>query len=355
MKAVPYIPNSRGDHMMNGLSNFLRKIEQNTGLRLDSVKRLISSEQKKPLSAAIFGQTGCGKSSLTNAIFGTHFDVDDVKPCTKVPQAHQGHDSSGNPITFWDLPGIGESVEADKEYLDLYADYAAHCDVVLWAFQADTRTITSDSSALNAIVEKLGPGKKGAFLNRLSVVVTKSDVISPAPWIFAKSTDSVTIAASKGTEELLNKKAFYFYDGLLGAHQADVEHRTFVTSKTKDLSNLPTDFWLDVSKNFLYRKGTLDDAVYTHLVDTYPKARDELSRLRQQSRAVCCSAKYEFNLNAVKAKIAQKAKGKSMLRLSQSVSVASGAFPWSKVKTLGLPVFFDQGNNEFIFDVETVE
>jgi len=222
MKAVPYIPDSRGDHMMKGLSNFLRKIEQNTGLSLDSVKKLISAEQRKPLSAAIFGQTGCGKSSLTNAIFGTHFDVDDVKPCTKAPQAHQSHDSSGNPITFWDLPGIGESAEADKQYLDLYADYAAHCDVVLWAFQADTRTITCDSSALNAIVERLGPEKKGDFLNRLSVVVTKSDVISPTPWIFAKSTDKATIAASKETEEMLNRKASYFYDGLLGAPQTDV-------------------------------------------------------------------------------------------------------------------------------------
>jgi hypothetical protein len=99
----------------------------------------------------------------------------------------------------------------------------------------------------------------------------------------------------------------------------------------------------------------LDNASYTQLVDAHPEARDELSRLREQSRAVCCSARYGFNLNAVKAKIAQKTTGKSVLRLSQSVSTASSAFSWSKVKALGLPVFFDQEKNELIFDVEMVE
>ncbi len=341
--------------MNENLSNFLKKIEGHIGLRLQSIRDLISAEQKKPLSAAIFGQTGCGKSSLTNAIFGTHFDVDDVKPCTKAPQAHRGHDSSGHPITFWDLPGIGESAEADTQYLDMYVDYAAKCDVVLWAFQADTRSIACDSSALNAIVEKLGPDKKGAFLDRLSVVVTKADVLSPSPWIFAKNGGSATVAASKETEEILEKKASYFYDGLLGVHQADVVHRTFVTSEIKHLAGLFPDFWLDDSEGFLCHKGTLDSTSYTQLVDTYPEARDELSRLREQSRAVCCSARYGFNLSAVKAKIAQKTTGKSILRLSQSVSTANGAFSWSKVKALGLPVFFDQEKNELIFDVETVE
>jgi hypothetical protein len=341
--------------MKGNLSNFLRKIEEHVGARLQSVRELISAEQKKPLSAAIFGQTGCGKSSLTNAVFGTNFDVDDVKPCTKVPQAHHGRDSSGHRITFWDLPGIGESAEADLRYLDLYADYAEKCDVVLWAFQADTRTVTCDSSALNAILEKLGPDKKGAFLNRLSVVVTKADVISPTPWIFAKNKDRATIVASGETENMLDKKASYFYEGLLGAHQADVVHRTFVTSEAKHLAALLPDFWLDDSEGFLYHKGTLDDALYTHLVKTYPETRNELSRLRGQSMAVCCSAKYGFKLNAVKAKIAQKTRGKSMLRFSQSVSTASGTFPWSKVKALGLPVFFDREKKEVIFNIETVE
>jgi len=154
---------------------------------------------------------------------------------------------------------------------------------------------------------------------------------------------------------MLDKKASYFYDGLLGVHQADVVHRTFVTSEIKHLAGLFPDFWLDDSEAFLCHKGTLDDASYTQLVDTYPEARDELSRLREQSRAVCCSARYGFNLNAVKAKIAQKTTGKSVLRLGQSVSTASSAFSWSKVKALGLPVFFDQEKNELIFDVETVE
>lgn len=340
--------------MKEDVLDFLSKIEKRTGVSLQSVRDLISAEREKPLSAAIFGQTGCGKSSLTNAIFGTTFDVDDVKPCTKEPQAHQSQDSNGNAIIFWDLPGIGESEEADKDYIDLYAEYAATCDVVLWAFQADTRTMTLDASALNAIVHRLGPEKRGQFLDQLSVVVTKADVISPGPWIFAKNGNQTMIASSKETEETLERKAIYFYEGLLGPHQAEIVHRTFVSSKPRHLTTLPPNFWLDESEKFLCHKGTLDSNMYTHLAGKYPNALDEIDRLHEQSKAVCCSARYSFNLNAVKAKIAQKSRGKSMLRLSQSITSTDSTLPWSRLRELGLPVFFNQETGTTIFNVEDI-
>lgn len=338
--------------MKRKLSDFLSSIEEKAGINLRPVKEMIDTEQEKPLSAAIFGQTGCGKSSLTNAIFGTKFDVDDVKPCTKEPQAHRSEDSNGNPITFWDLPGIGESEEADKQYLDMYAEYAANCDVVLWAFQADTRTMTLDAAALDAIVKRLGHERKSAFLDRLSVVITKADVVSPGPWIFARNGNDTLIASSSETERTLDRKATYFFDGLLGKHQSDVVHRTFVSSKPKHLRDLPSDFLLDNSEAFISHKGTLNASKFSYLSNQHPSVHDELIRLHDQSKAVYCSARYNFNLNGVKAKIAQKAKGKSMLRLSQSVARAENTIPWSELKGLGLPVFFDQSKGRTIFNVE---
>jgi len=341
--------------MKDGIFDLLRKIEKQIGSDLLSVKKLITKERKKPLTAAIFGQTGCGKTSLINAIFGTNFDVDDVKPCTKEPQAHKSHDFTGNPIIFWDLPGIGESVGADQAYLDLYAHYATTCDVILWAFQADTRTITYDCAALDTIISRIGADEKDKFLSRLSVVITKADAISPSPWIFAKSGENVTIAESKETSDALNRKAVYFYDGLFGAHQADIVRRTFITSNPNALAKLPKDFWLANSKAFLYHKGNFDYARYTDLVDAYPWARDELFRIYGQSMAVCCSAKYAFNLNAVKTKLAQSSEGAAMLRFGRSISKAGSTVAWSNVKALGLPVFFDRETNQVIFDVEAID
>ena len=341
--------------MKDGLFELLRKIEQKLGSDLLSVKKLIAKERKKPLTAAIFGQTGSGKTSLINAVFGTNFAVDDVKPCTKEPQAHKGRDFAGNPIIFWDLPGIGEFAGADQAYLDVYAHYATTCDVILWAFQADTRTITYDYSALETIISRIGAEEKKTFLSRLSVVITKADAISHSPWIFARTGENATIATSKETAVALGKKAEYFYDGLFGTHQVDIVRRTFITSNLDVLVKLPSDFWVADFKAFLCHKGSFDYARYTELVVEHPLARDELSRIYEQSRAVCCSAKYAFNLNAVKAKLAQNSEGAAMLRFGRSISNAGANITWSKVKELGLPVFFDREKNQVIFDIEAID
>jgi GTP-binding protein EngB required for normal cell division len=337
--------------MKKAISDILSGIESATGLDLGSVRQEITEEQRRPLSAAVFGQTGCGKSSLTNAIFGTSFDVDDVRPCTKEPQAHDGVDSEGNKIVFWDLPGIGESVEADRRYLDMYTKYAADCDVVLWAFQADTRTMTLDAAALDAIVERLEVGKRGEFLSRLAIVITKADVVTSGPWVFAKSDSEAVVATSKEVEDTLERKASYFFDGLLGKYKGELIHRTFVSSKTRHLSALPSEFRLDERKAFIHHKGALDKAQWFSLIERHPNCKDELKRLQQQSCAVYCSARLKFNLSAVKAQIAQKGRGTSVLRLHQSVDREDAPLAWKDLKTLGLPVFWDKDQNLAIFNI----
>lgn len=340
--------------MKLNLERLLTKIERYTGADLHSVRDVVAAEQSKPLSAAILGQTGSGKSSLTNAIFGTNFAVDDVKPCTKAPQAHRGFDAAGNPILFWDLPGIGESLEADQEYLKMYTEHAAACDVVLWAFQADTRTMTLDTGALQAMIGKLPADKRAQFLGKLVVVITKADVISPGPWIVVKDRSEAIIACSDVTEQTLDRKAEYFYEGLLGSYSREVLHRTFVSSPVAQLRKLPPEFSLDDEARFLYHQGVLGPKLSASLSARHPEAREEILRLHDQSKAVYCSAQYRFNLNAVKAMIAQKAKGQSMLRLSQSVASTDGRISWSEVKKLGLPVFFDRRADKVIFDVTDI-
>ena len=341
--------------MKRSIPEIVSMVGQRLGVNLGSVQETVELEQRRPLTAAIFGQTGCGKSSLTNAIFGTRFEVDDVRPCTKMPQSYESRDRKGNPITFWDLPGIGESEAADKKYIDMYLKYASSCDVVLWAFQADTRATTLDATAFDALAKRMTPEDRARFLGKVSVVVTKADVIAAGPWIFSKSGDATIIAASKETEETLDRKAVYFYDCLFGDFKRETEYRVATSAKPRTVRDLPPDFRMDETERFLCHRGEFNDEMLRYLLGQFPTLEDELRGLAGQSRAVCCSARYRFNLNEVKAGIAMRGKGRSMLRISQSMDDIDTVVPWRALRGFGLPVFFDQSKGKTIFNIEDYE
>jgi hypothetical protein len=95
---------------------------------------------------AIFGKTGVGKSSLTNALFGKDVcPISNVEACTREPKEvfmQLEGDSKG--IKLLDVPGIGENAEKDKEYFSLYAKILGEADMALWVLKGDDRTFSSD-------------------------------------------------------------------------------------------------------------------------------------------------------------------------------------------------------------------
>lgn len=116
----------------------------------DDAKNKFKSSLNKAFNyepkVAIFGKTGVGKSSLTNALFGKDAcPVHDVEACTRDPKEvfmKLNGDSKG--IKLLDVPGIGENNARDKEYFLLYSEILKEADMVLWVLKGDDRTFSSD-------------------------------------------------------------------------------------------------------------------------------------------------------------------------------------------------------------------
>jgi small GTP-binding protein len=102
----------------------------------------------------VFGDTGVGKSSLCNALFGKDIaKTSDVEACTR--EAQEIALGDGN-IVLIDVPGVGEDKERHKEYVKLYAELLPKLDVVIWAIKADDRKYMTATDVYENIVKPIG-------------------------------------------------------------------------------------------------------------------------------------------------------------------------------------------------------
>jgi small GTP-binding protein len=125
---------------------------------------------------AIFGKTGVGKSSLTNALFGKDVcKVSDVEACTREPQeVFFKLEGASNGIKLLDVPGIGESAERDKQYFKLYAEILKEADMTLWVLKADDRTFSADEEFYKTCMKPYIDADKP-----FAVAVSQVDKIEP--------------------------------------------------------------------------------------------------------------------------------------------------------------------------------
>jgi small GTP-binding protein len=104
----------------------------------------------------VFGNSGVGKSSLCNALFGKDIaKISDVEACTRKPQEiFIGAKGDKGGITLVDVPGIGEDPEHQEEYTALYKSIAPELDLVLWAIKADDRNYASGLDAYRVVFDQ---------------------------------------------------------------------------------------------------------------------------------------------------------------------------------------------------------
>ena len=109
------------------------------------------------LPVMFIGKTGYGKSSLLNRIVGTSvFPTDDVRSCTK--EIDSAFFRLGRSPLYYlalsDLPGIGESEQADRRYMEWYAGLLQCSPSVVYVLRADQRDFATDERAFQALFRR---------------------------------------------------------------------------------------------------------------------------------------------------------------------------------------------------------
>src|SRR6266699_1363239 len=100
-----------------------------------------------PPRIALIGVTGVGKSTTINALFSTNLLVSTGVPGTKRDIATEV-DMPSEPteeeiqaprgkLVVVDMPGLGESIAKDRQYLKIYKRALSRVDVALWILDDD--------------------------------------------------------------------------------------------------------------------------------------------------------------------------------------------------------------------------
>jgi len=155
---------------------------------LKQIKKEITKIRTYVPKVAIFGDTGVGKSSLCNALFGKDIaKISDVEACTREPQEIfiSGKKGKGG-INLIDVPGVGEDPSRHQEYLNLYKNLLPEIDLILWAIKADDRKY---ASAIDVYKKILEPNLKNC---PVIFVITQVDKIEPyREWDIENSKPSI--------------------------------------------------------------------------------------------------------------------------------------------------------------------
>lgn len=134
--------------------------------------------RKKPFRVAIIGQSGVGKSSTLNAVFGVNSYVSDVAEGTTNIEEHVFPMQDGFSLTVYDMPGLNNDIHRDLEYEALYKQLLPTCDVIVYIINAHSKDIGEDCRILKEVVIPICKGNN--VLPNLILGINKVDTIGQA-------------------------------------------------------------------------------------------------------------------------------------------------------------------------------
>jgi predicted GTPase len=140
-----------------------------------AVEAELDEELARPPRIALVGETGVGKTSTINALFGAGLPISHSHACTQIETEIEV--DQGGPLRVVDLPGLGEDLDADKVHMETYARVLPGADAVLWVMKADNRAIANVQTALRRLRRK-----KTLDVKRLVIALNQVDLLQPGAW-----------------------------------------------------------------------------------------------------------------------------------------------------------------------------
>lgn len=139
---------------------------------------IFQDELAKPPKVAIIGKAGVGKSTTINSLFNLQEKVSHSDTGTTQDNELSVILSDGGKLSVIDMPGMGEDIELDKKYMDIYRRVLPKSDVVLYVLQANTRALEQDQKILRDVVQTVMGNLKG----KLVIGLNQVDKMGPGVW-----------------------------------------------------------------------------------------------------------------------------------------------------------------------------
>ena len=303
---------------------------------------------ERQFRVSIVGQTGVGKSSLINALFGTKLKTDPVKPCTKDIEEIPIETKQKNTLFFYDLPGIGESDEADEEYLQKYREHLQSSDVILWAIHADNRSVVFDLQSLKKIMEGYTQEQKAVLMSKLTFILTKADVLHPPSWIAAKIGNIVKFLPSPETNSTLEQKALYYQKTFIEPYGSLIVSKTY---NDCNFSIQEDSFKCDEELKLIYYKGYMNAEKLKRYQQQYPQYQKIFERLYDNYQVIPCSAVFRYNLNKLMLVILNKLGHEATIQFQKLIaSDALDQIPFDQTENLCNLLVYDPKTKNTLFE-----
>lgn len=145
---------SRAKYKSVNMDDFLAKImEALSPEEGKEFQKLYKEKKEKPVRVGILGQSGVGKTTTVNNLFGAKFKTSRTVEGTKDAQYKDFQLEDGSVITIVDLPGYGRSLDKDEKYKEIYIRELRNCDVILLVIQANDKAIADDQYMIQCLYE----------------------------------------------------------------------------------------------------------------------------------------------------------------------------------------------------------